>query len=88
MEIWGFGIQIVLDVTSGVFVRPVTSALSSPTPRQRPAQGAISARKMEIKRKQSSFRESSFLGVAEEEEQEDLQRDHVKQSLRDQFYVG
>lgn len=43
---------------------------------------------MEIKRKQSSFRESSFLGVAEEEEQEDLQRDHVKQSLRDQFYVG
>lgn len=43
---------------------------------------------MEIKRKQSSFRESSLLGVAEGEKQEDPQGDHVKQSLRDQFYVG
>lgn len=43
---------------------------------------------MEIKRKQSSFRAPSLLGVAEEEKQEDLQRDQVEQNWRDQFYVG
>lgn len=62
--------------------------LRSPIHRERFFQDVISVRKIKIKRKQNSFRESSLLGVAEEEKQEDLQRDHVKQSLRDQFYVG
>lgn len=62
--------------------------LRSPIHRERFFQGVVSVRKMKIERKQNSFRESSLLGVAEEEKQEDLQRDHVKQSLRDQFYVG
>lgn len=51
-------------------------------------QGVRSARKVEMKRGESSCGESPSLGVAEEEKQEGLPGDHMRQSLRDQFHIG
>lgn len=85
MEIWVIVIQIAYDLLDTCEIEDEICHICTLHWGYPYAEGdfprcSICWQKMKRKRKQTSFREASLLGVAEKKKVEDLQRDHVKQS--------